>query len=209
MARITDAKCKLCRRQGEKLFLKGERCFSPKCAMVKRPYPPGIHGKKRRRGLSEYGRQLSEKQRIKRIYGILERQMKKYFLKAQSAVGDTRENLLRELETRLDNVIFRLGWASSRAAARQMISHGLVLVNRRGVDVPSFQVRKGQSISLKERVRKTKQTEELAVKLKKYETPAWLKSDADKMEAQILALPQGSDLGDLAPVGLIVEFYSR
>jgi len=177
--------------------------------MVKRPYPPGVHGKSRRRGLSEYGRQLSEKQRLKRIYGILERQMKKYFLKAQSAAGDTRENLLRELETRLDNVIFRLGWASSRAAARQLISHGLVLVNQRGVSAPSFQAKKGQIISLKERAKKAKQTEEMAAKLKKYETPVWLKSDAEKMEAQILAMPQGSELGDLAPVGLIVEFYSR
>ncbi len=210
MAKITDAKCKLCRRQGEKLFLKGERCFSPKCAMIKRPYPPGVHGRdKKQSGLSEYGRQLREKQRLKRIYGILERQMKKYFLKAQAAKGDTRENLLRELETRLDNVVFRLGWATSRAAARQLINHGLVLVNGRRVNIPSFQVKKGQIITLKDRVKNSKLVEGLINKLKKYELPAWLKQDVEKLEAQVLSLPQANDLGELTPIGLIVEFYSR
>jgi len=210
MAKSTSPKCRQCRRAGEKLFLKGDRCFTQKCAMIKRAYPPGVHRKvSRRGGLSEFGRQLMQKQRIKKIYGILERQLKKYFDEAQVQKGDARENLMRRLEMRLDNVIFRLGLMKSRSAARQLVNHGQVLVNGRRVDIPSYQVKKGDIISLKEKIKKSKLTENLSANLKKYETPGWLVLEKEKIEGRVLNAPEGSDLGDLAPVGLIVEFYSR
>ncbi len=128
---MTDPKCKKCRRAGQKLFLKGERCFSPKCSMIKKPYPPGVHAKKRRRNLSEYGAQLAEKQKLRRIYDIGERQLKKYFKEAAKAKGVLTDILLSKLEARLDNVVFRLGWAESRSKARQIVSHGHILLNNR------------------------------------------------------------------------------
>ncbi len=210
MARLTDPKCKQCRRAGDKLFLKGERCFTPKCAMVKRAYPPGRHGKTARRGgLSEYGRQLMQKQRIKKTYGVLERQLKKYFKEAQAQKGDARENLMRQFEMRLDNVIFRLGWAKSRAAARQLVNHGHVLINNKRVSIPSYRVRKDEIISLTDRTKKSKLTENLLASLKKFQTPTWLLQEKDALEAKVLGVPSGEDLGDLAPVSLIVESYSR
>jgi len=210
MARLTGPKCRQCRRAGEKLFLKGERCFLPKCAMVKRAYPPGAQGnKKRRGGASEYGRQLAQKQKVKKVYGIFERQLGKYFDEAQAQKGDTRENLIKKLETRLDNVVFRLGWMKSRSAARQLVNHGHVLVNNRCVNVPSYQVKKGDVISIKEKTKKSKITENLVASLKKYEAPAWLLQEKEILEAKVLGLPEGEDLGDVSSLGLIVEFYSR
>jgi len=212
MARLTGSKCRQCRRAGEKLFLKGDRCFLPKCAMVKRPYPPGAQGKNVRRGrggLSEFGRQLLQKQRIKKIYGILERQLRKYFDEAQEQKGDTRENLIKKLETRLDNVVFRLGWMKSRSSARQLVNHGHILVNNHSVNIPSYQIKKGDTISFKEKTLKSKITENLLAGLKKYQAPSWLAQDAEKLEAKVLGLPEGEDLGDLGSLGLIVEFYSR
>ncbi len=212
MARMIDAKCRQCRRSGEKLFLKGERCFSQKCAMVKRPYAPGAHGaqkKKGRRGFSEYGRQLAEKQRVKKIYGVLERQFKKYFLEASQSKGDTRENLIKILEKRLDNVIFRLGFAPSRAAARQLVNHGHITVNGRRLDIPSYSVRVGDVLSLKEKVKKSKLFENLAAFLKKYETPRWLVLEKEKLEGKVNNEPTAEDFDDLMSIGLIVEFYSR
>jgi len=215
MARTIDAKCRQCRRAGEKLFLKGDRCFSQKCAMVKRPYAPGLHGnqrkkgKGRRGGSSEYGRQLAEKQKLKRLYGIFERQFKKYFLEASRGKGDNRENLMKILEKRLDNVIFRLGFAKSRAAARQLLSHGHILVNGRRLNIPSYSVKVGDVLALKERIRKSRLFENLAASLKKYEAPRWLILDKEKLEAKVTIEPTAEDFGDLMNIGLIVEFYSR
>lgn len=210
MARLTSSKCRQCRAAGEKLFLKGERCFTTKCAMVKRAYPPGIHGKSRtRRGASEFGRQLLEKQRLKKIYGVLERQLKRYFKEARAQKGDARENLMRKFEMRLDNVVFRLGWAKSRPAARQLVGHGHISLNGKRVNISSYEVRMGDIIGLREKIKKSKLVENLPVSLKKYEAPKWLASDKEKIEAKVLAVPGVDDLGDLAPVGLIIEFYSR
>ena len=213
MARTIGAKCRQCRRAGEKLFLKGDRCFSQKCAIVRRAYAPGLHGaqrkKGRRGGSSEYGRQLAGKQKMKRLYGIFERQFKKYFLEASRGKGDNRENLMKILEKRLDNVIFRLGFAKSRAAARQLVSHGHILVNGRRLNIPSYSVKVGDALALKERIRKSKLFENLASSLKKYEAPKWLILDKEKLEAKVINEPTAEDLGDLASIGLIVEFYSR
>ncbi len=196
--------------------MKGDRCFTPKCAIVKRAYAPGVHGRAsvgkfgpRRRSSSEFGRQLIQKQSIKKSYGVFERQLKRYFNEAHQEKGDTRENLMRKLETRLDNVIFRLGWVKSRAAARQMVSHGHILVNRRRVNIPSYGVSVGDEVNLNEKIKKTKATEDLLIALKKYEAPAWLYDDKEKFEGKVINLPGLNDLGDLAPIGLIVEFYSR
>lgn len=195
---------------GEKLFLRGERCFSPKCGMVKRAYGAGAHGKSRRRGgLSEYGQQLKAKQRVKRFYGTLERQFKKYFLQAEAQKGDTRENLLRKLETRLDNVVFRAGFAKSRPAARQLVNHGHILVNGRRVTIPSYEVKAGDMIVLKDRIKKSRLMENLATELKKHEEPKWMLLNKENFELKIVSAPGAEELGDLTPVGLIVEFYSR
>ncbi len=214
MARLIDPKCRECRRAGEKLFLKGERCFSQKCAMVKKAYPPGLKGAQRRgagsrRSFSEFGQQLKGKQRIKKIYGVLERQFKKYFKESLKGKGDTRENLMRRLEKRLDNVVFRLGWVKSRAAARQLVNHGHVLVNGRRLTIPSYRVEINDVISLKEQIRKSKLMENLAISLKKYEAPRWLALDKERVEAKVVSEPNLEDLGDLTSIGLIVEFYSR
>lgn len=204
-----NSKCKKCRAAGEKLFLKGERCFSQKCAMVKRPNPPGIHGKRKKRSISEYGKQLAEKQKIKRIYGILERQFKKYAKEAMAKEGDNRELLMKKLEMRLDNVVFRLGWAKSRTMARQLVSHGHILVDGKRVNISSFRVRKGQIISLSEKIKKSNLMKDLEVVIKKYETLSWLALDKEKIEGKILNEPGPQDLGDLTQVGLVIEFYSK
>src|SRR4030042_2471702 len=207
---MADPRCKKCRRAGEKLFLKGDRCFSPKCAMVKRPNPPGIHGKsKRRRGGSEYGKQLSEKQRMKRIYGVSERQFKNYVKDAMTASGDTREILLRKLEMRLYTVVFRLGLARSRTMARQLVNHGHILINGKKVSIPSYQVRKDQVISVKTKIKESILMKDLSIILKKHETPAWLALENERIEGKILGIPSADDLGDLSPAGLVAEFYSR
>ncbi len=182
----------------------------PKCAMNKRPYPPGMTGKNTRRGgLSEYGRQLLQKQKIKKTYGVFEKQLKKYFKDAQAKKGDARENLMCRFETRLDNVVFRLGWAKSRAAARQLVNHGHVMINGKRVSIPSYQVRKGEAISLTDKTNKSKLTEGLLASLKKFQAPTWLAQEPEKLEAKVLGEPTGEDLGDISSIGLIVEFYSR
>jgi small subunit ribosomal protein S4 len=212
MARLIDPKCRQCRHTGEKLFLKGERCFTPKCAIIRRTYPPGARGKAgaaRKRSSSEYGQQLVKKQSIKKTYGIMERQLKRYFREASLQKGDTREILLRKLEMRLDNVVFRLGWVKSRAAARQLVNHGHVLINNRRVTIPSGGVKAGDVISLKDTIKKSKLLENLAVVLKKYEPPTWLALDKEKIDGKVIKQPGVEDLNDLAPIGLIVEFYSR
>ncbi len=178
--------------------------------MTKRPYPPGNQGKNTRRGgSSEFGRQLTQKQKIKRVYGVFERQLKKYFIEARAEKGDARENLMRRFETRLDNVIFRLGWAKSRAAARQLVNHGHVKVRGKRVSIPSYQVKKGEILTLTDRTNRSKLTENLLAALAKHETPTWLLREKDKFEAKILGAPMSEDLGDISAIGLIVEYYSR
>ncbi|OGZ35390.1 MAG: 30S ribosomal protein S4 [Candidatus Portnoybacteria bacterium RIFCSPLOWO2_01_FULL_43_11] len=207
---MLDPKCKKCRRVGEKLFLKGERCFSQKCAMIRKPYRPGLHGKsRRRRRLSEYGQQLIEKQKVRLLYGVSEKQFKNYVKAIAPKKGDKGELLLTNLETRLDNVIFRLGWAKSRALARQIVNHGHILVNQRKLDIPSYQVKKGDQIQIKEKIKKSPIFKDLKTILNKYEAPSWLGLDKEKPEGQVLALPKTEDVGKVGEMGMIIEFYSR
>ena len=209
MARYTGSVCKLCRREGLKLFLKGDRCFSPKCAIEKRNYPPGEHGQRRRVKLTDYGLQLREKQKMKRIYGIVERQFRNYFRMAEQQKGITGENLLRYLERRLENVVYRLGFASSRAEARQMVTHGHFLVNGRRVDIPSYLVDSGDHIQVAERSR-----ELLAIKgalegVKKRGLPAWLELDAQALRGVVRALPAREDMVIPVQEQLVVALYSK
>lgn len=205
-----DSKCKKCRRVGQKLFLKGERCFSQKCAMIRRPYVPGLHGKsRRRRGPSEYGQQLIEKQKIRHSYGLSEKQFKNYFKEIVSQKGNKEELLANKLESRLDNVVFRLGWATSRLLARQLISHGHILVNQRKINIPSYQVRKGDLIQIKEKSKKLAPFKDLKTSLKKYELPAWLSLDKQKLEGKIISQPKLADMGKVGEIGLVIEYYSR
>lgn len=206
----TQSVCKKCRRASEKLFLKGERCSSPKCAMVKRPYIPGLHGgpgRRPRRSFSEYGQQLAEKQKLRRIYGLSESQFEKYVEKAINQKEDQKTFLITALESRLDNVIYRLGWAKSRALARQIVSHGHVLVNGRRLNIPSAQVKKDDVISLKERFKNSPLLKDL--NLKQYKAPTWLALDAKKMEGKVAIDPSIEEIDQPIEVSKIIEFYSR
>ena len=208
MARYHASVCRLCRREGLKLFLKGDRCFKEKCAIEKRNTPPGQHG--RRRGkLQGFGLQLREKQKVKRIYGVLERQFRNYFQKADRAKGVTGENLLRLLECRLDNVVYRLGFSSSRPQARQWVSHGHVLVNGRRVDVANFQVKEGDEISVAARSAKNPFLLSSLESAKGRGVPEWLELDSEAIKGRVTRLPQRSDV--LYPIEeqLIVELYSK
>jgi len=206
---LREAICKKCRRSGVKLFLRGERCFTPKCAMVKKPYPPGMHGKKRRPALSEYGSQLAEKQKLRKIYNINEAQLKKYFSEASKARGVATEILLVKLETRIDNVIFRLGFAESRAKARQIVSHGHILLNDKKIDIPSIHVKKGDTIKIKKGSLTGPLFNGLTVKLKKFNPPTWLSLDKDNLVASVLSSPSKDDIESNADLQMIVEYYSR
>lgn len=207
MGRYLDSKCKLCRREGRKLYLKGERCYSQKCPLTKRKYPPGVHGPKGYPKLSDYGAQLREKQRTKRMYAVLERQFKKYFHEAERLPGDTGENFLRLLEMRLDNVLYRAGFAVSRNAARQLVSHGHMLVNERPVKIPSYRVKVGQTLQLKKTSRLRPRLEE-EIK-KRPEVPGWLSLDIKNMSCKMTASPKIEDLPQDVDTRLIVEFYRR
>ena len=198
----TKASCKQCRREGEKLFLKGERCFTKKCAVERRSYPPGQHGQGRKRQ-TEFGLRLREKQKARRIYGLNERQFRGYFEKASRKVGITGEKLLESLERRLDSVVFRLGFAPSRQAARQLIRHRNVLVNVRKVNIPSYGVKVNDTITLK-----PKMLERLKEKLKEYTPPAWLLID-EEFAGKMTRLPSREDTEKLIEESLIVEYYSR
>ena len=210
MARYTDAVCKLCRREGEKLFLKGERCYSPKCAVERRPYPPGAHGQqaKFRRKTSDFGLQLREKQKARRIYGVLERQFRKYFETAQRSPGLTGENLLQILERRLDNVLYRLGFADSRASARQIVNHGHIMLNDRKVNIPSAFVSPGDVITIRSQSRKNKYFQYLASNVGHKAVPVWLSLDGD-LKGQVIALPARAEIDTNVNEQLIVEYYSR
>jgi small subunit ribosomal protein S4 len=210
MAKELDAKCRKCRRLGEKLFLKGDRCNTASCAIVKRNYPPGMHGAKgATRRISGYGIQLREKQKAKRLYGVLETQFRNYFDKAKKLKGDTSELLVQLLEVRLDNVIYRLGYASSRSMARQMVSHGMFMVNGKKVNIPSYKVKTGDVITVRDNKANKKIFENIKERLKKHETPSWLSMDSDKLEGKVLSVPQGDELKQIFDPKLIVEFYSR
>jgi len=194
--------CKQCRREGEKLFLKGERCLTPKCAVARRAYPPGPHGEKPTR-LTEFGRRMREKQKARRIYGLNERQFRNYFEKASRAVGVTGLRLLQLLEMRLDNVVYRLGFAPSRQAARQLVRHGFIKVNDRKVNIPSHQTKVGQTIALK-----PERLIQLEEKLKELTPPAWLSFEAGYI-GKMVGLPSREDTEMLIEDAAIVEYYSR
>ena len=208
MARYTDAVCRLCRREGQKLFLKGDRCYTDKCAADRRPYPPGQHGQGRTK-TSEYGLQLREKQKAKRYYGILESQFRGYFTMASKRKGKTGENLLAILETRLDNTVYRLGFAMSRAEARQLVLHGHFLVNGRKVNIPSFLVRPGMIISLKEKSRSLDKLKSVIEANASRVPPKWLEYDANAMIAKVSTVPAREDIDIPIEEQLIVELYSK
>lgn len=211
MARYVDSVCKLCRREGEKLFLKGDRCFSPKCSFERRSYPPGLHGRQAqfRRKESDYRMQLRAKQKARRLYGVYERQFRRYFHQAQSQKGMTGQNLLSILESRLDNVIYRLGFASSRAQARQLISHGHFDVNNRKTNIPSYLVSPGVSIAVRENSKKKTYFKEAAKNLDESRVPDWLSLDTNNLSAQVVSEPTREYVDATLEEQLIVEFYSR
>ncbi len=207
MARYTGAVCKLCRREGTKLFLKGDRCFTKNCALNKRSYAPGQHGQGRKK-LTEYGMQLREKQKVKRFYGISESQMAKNFLIADKAKGITGENLLTILELRLDNVVFRMGLASSRAEARQLVNHGHFLINGSKVDIPSYAIKVGDVIEVKDRSKKSEKLKDLVAN-HNGNTVEWLNLDLDNFKATVVSEPRREDIDLPIEEHLIVELYSR
>ncbi|MDD5431304.1 MAG: 30S ribosomal protein S4 [Candidatus Pacebacteria bacterium] len=195
------------RSLGVKLFLKASRCNSPKCATIRRPQPPGAHGKARRRGMSEYGQQLKEKQKIRYSYGLRESQMKRIFTEASRNPGVTGETILQLLERRLDNVVFRLGLALSRSVARQLVGHGHIMVNGRRVTIPSFCVKIGDKISIRPQSKENLIFKDLGATMKKYQAPAWLKLDNEKYEGEVVALPK--EFEDSFDVNMVVDFYSK
>ena len=207
MARYTEAVCRMCRREGQKLFLKGDRCYT-KCALENRSYPPGQHGQGRSKS-SEYGLQLREKQKAKRYYGVLESQFRSYYEMAERRQGKTGENLLSILECRLDNVVYRLGFAMSRAEARQMVSHGHFTVNGRKVNIPSYQVKPGMVITLKESSRGIEKIKANIEANAFRPAPKWLEYDAANMIAKVAAVPARDDIDLPIEEHLIVELYSK
>ncbi len=209
MAKNLIPQCKQCRRAGQKLFLKGERCYSQKCEIVKRNYPPGIHGVKGKKRQSEYGMQLQEKQNAKKEYGLLEKQFRLTFEKAKREQGQAGENLLKLLETRLDNAIYRLGIAANRNQARQIIGHGHIVVNDKKVNIPSFQLKSGDVIKIKPASKKSKLFSDLETKLKKTQIPGWLNFDVKESTAKILHRPNMDDIKTNINVQMIVEYYSK
>jgi len=211
MARYTGPVCRLCRREGQKLFLKGERCLSPKCALERRNYPPGMHGKAAqfRRRISDYGLRLREKQKARRIYGVLERQFRRYFEEAVRRKGITGANLLAILESRLDNVVYRLGFASSRAQARQLVRHGHFEVNGRKTDIPSYLVKPGDVIAVRARSKEKPYFKAIAKELGQRPVPSWMALDPVNMSGRILSIPTREEIDVPLKEQLIVEYYSR
>lgn len=208
MARYKDAVCRLCRREGEKLFLKGERCYTTKCAIEKRAYPPGQHGQGRRK-VSEYGIHLREKQKLRRIYGVLERQFARYFDVANWRQGVTGENLLQILECRLDNIAYRMGFAPSRSAARQLIMHGHIRVNGHKVDIPSYEVRAGDTVSVKQGSRNIPIIKSSVEVASSRGIPEWLEVDWEQQSGKVLSVPTREQMDLAIQEHLIVEHYSR
>ncbi len=208
MARYTGSVCRLCRREGAKLYLKGARCYTKKCAFEKRPTPPGQHGVRRRK-MGDFGIQLREKQKVRRVYGVLERQFRGYFDTAELRPGVTGESLLRLLETRLDNVVYRLGFAPSRAAARQLVNHGHFAINGRPTNAPSHQVRTGDTVAVRE-PRRDREPFKLAKEtLPSHQAPEWLSLDAAALAGTVVALPRRDQMPLDLNEQLVVEYYSR
>lgn len=208
MARYADPSCRLCRREGQKMFLKGNRCVSDKCALTRRSYAPGQHGQMRKKE-SNYGIQLREKQKVKRLYGVLERQFRHYFKIAERSKGVTGIMLLQLLERRLDNAIFRLNIAASRAGARQLVQQGHVYINGKRVDIPSYTVKLGEEVSVKVKEAFAKRILEVKESLKDKAIPKWLEPDASGLKAKIVAMPTKEDVGFPIQEQLIVELYSK
>ena len=208
MARYTGSVCRLCRREGVKLFLKGERCYGPKCAVGKRPTPPGEHGQTRQRRQSEYGLQRREKQKARRVYGVMETQFRRYFAKAESQQGITGDNLLIMLERRLDNVVYRAGFGSSRNHARQLVRHGHILVNGKKVNIPSYLVSANDEITIREKSAESEYFKAMREGTGKV-LPEWLVMDAPNLKLTVAALPQREDIDLTIQEHLIVELYSR
>lgn len=208
MARYTSAVCKLCRREGQKLFLKGERCYTGKCAITRRSYAPGQHGQGRKK-VSEYGLQLREKQKARRYYGVLESQFEKYFDMAERKVGMTGENLLRILESRLDNIVYRLGLASSRAQARQMVVHGHFTVNGGKVNVPSYLVKAGDTVAVCEKSKQNEKVKQIIEENSARPVPTWLDLDRNTLSATVTKLPNREEIDVEVAEHLIVELYSK
>ena len=209
MARYNGPVCRLCRREGMKLFLKGERCYTEKCAIEKRNMPPGQHGKTRKSKMAGYGVQLREKQKVKRIYGVLEDQFRRYFEQAERTRGITGETLLQLLERRLDNAVYRLGFATSRPQARQLVRHGHFQVNGKKVDIPSYSVKPGDVIAVRERSQKTPSIVHAIEEVKGRGIPEWLQFDAEAMSAKVSSIPTREQINLPVQESLIVELYSK
>jgi small subunit ribosomal protein S4 len=211
MARYTGPVCKLCRREGEKLFLKGEKCFTPKCPFERRSYPPGEHGRFSGRASrqSDYSRQLRAKQKGKRIYGVLERQFRRYFREARQRPGLTGLNLLQILETHLDNVVYRMGFADSRNQARQLVNHGHIMVNGRRNDIPSTVLKIGDKVTVRENSKNNEYFKTLRQAEEVRTPPAWIETDLDKLSGRVIRLPDRAEIDGNLNEQLIVEFYSR
>ena len=208
MARYKDEQCRICRREGQKLFLKGERCYTDKCSITRRNYAPGQHGQKKKK-LSEYGTQLREKQKTKAYYGVQEKQFRKYFEMASNKKGVTGEELLTLLESRLDNVVYRLGFGSSRAQARQLVNHGHFEVNGKKVDIPSYLVKAGDVVAVRE-IRKDNKTIKENVEVNSARpVPAWLEKDNEKLSGKVVRLASREDIDIPVEEHLIVELYSK
>jgi len=208
VARYLKSVCRLCRRENEKLFLKGERCFSDKCSFERRPYPPGQHGQRRIK-FSEYGLRLREKQKARRVYGILERQFRKYFAMADQQKGVTGENLLKILERRLDNVVYRMGFSVTRAEARLLVRHNHVMVNDRRVNIPSYLIKEGDTVSIREKNRSMLKIKSALESTERKGFPAWVDVNSQEMKGVYKNIPTKEDLGPMINEQLIVEFYSR
>lgn len=209
MARNTDPKCRQCRREGEKLFLKGEKCFTDKCAIERRDYAPGQHGQKSGARLSDYGKQLREKQKMRRVYGVLERQFRGYYFEADRRRGVTGENLLQILESRLDNVVYRMGFGASRAEARQVVRHNGILVNGRRVNIPSYQLRPGDVVEVAERAKNQLRIKAAVEAAEARGFPEWITVDSKALKGTFKALPARSDLPATINEHLVIELYSK
>ncbi len=209
MARNLDAKCRQCRREGEKLFLKAEKCFTDKCAVERRAYPPGQHGQKKNTRQSEYGGQLREKQKVRRIYGVMEHQFRLTFKRAVQERGISGENLLQILESRLDNVSYRMGFGASRSEARQVVRHNAILVNGKRVNIPSYQVRPGDVVEVAEKSKSHLRIKSALLAAEQRGFPEWIDVDSKAMKGTYKALPQRSELPATINEHLIVELYSK
>ncbi len=208
MARYTGPQCRICRRETEKLFLKGSRCYTEKCAVERRQYPPGQHGQRRGK-LSDYGVQLREKQKVRNTYSVLEQQFREYFFKAERKKGVTGEVLLQLLETRLDNVAYRMGFAPNRNGARQLVTHGHFLVNGRAVNIPSFHVHVGDTVEVKETSREVDVIKESISRVEQRGIPAWVEMDFQNFKGKVTQIPAREDIQLVAQEQMIVELYSK